>query len=59
VRGYAFPVPIVIRKVGGGYVAQVTPPHGNGSGWRTASPVDRDRLVSKLEKLGGHPNRYR
>jgi hypothetical protein len=47
-------VPIVIRKVSGGYEAEVTPPHGQARVWETASPMSRDDLISALRDRGCH-----
>jgi hypothetical protein len=46
---------IKITRVGLLYEAEVSPPHGNGSRWKTDCPVDAEDLVRSLRKLGCHP----
>jgi len=45
---------IVIKKVKEGYLAKVTPPHGKGSDWENADPLNCDELIDELFKLGCH-----
>jgi len=45
---------ITIRKVDAGYLAIVTPPHGHGSNWKTASPTTSEQLIQELLSLGCH-----
>ena len=45
-------MPIVIRKIEGGYTGQVTPPHAEA--WQTEQPVTASELVSALRELGCH-----
>jgi len=47
-------MPILIRKDGGLYRADVTPPHRQQS-WSTPVPVERPALVEQLSTLGCQP----
>ena len=47
-------MPITIEKVPGGYLARVTPPHGNGRSWASEHPQTADALVADLLKQGCH-----
>jgi hypothetical protein len=47
-------VPIVIRRTGESYVAEVTPPHGEGKPWSSPHPMTRDDLVAALRQIGCH-----
>jgi hypothetical protein len=44
---------ISIQKTGGGYSAQVTPPHGDYP-WATEQPISVRDLVAALRALGCH-----
>lgn len=46
-------MPITIKKIDGGYVAEVTHPHG-GAAWTTPAPLTADALVSELQARGCH-----
>lgn len=45
---------IKIEKINGGYKAEVTPPHGNGSNWKTTVAMSSDEIIKKLLNLGCH-----
>ena len=45
---------IKIEKVDGGYVARVTPPHGDGRPWASDHPQSADALVAELQRRGCH-----
>jgi hypothetical protein len=45
---------ITIEKVGTGYLAKVTPPHGNSSNWKADRPMSREQLIQQLISLGCH-----
>jgi len=45
-------VPIVIRKVEGGFIAHVSPPHGQE--WHSVEPSSRDEVVAQLRALACH-----
>lgn len=45
---------ITIEKIGEGYVAKVTPPHGNSSNWETQAPLAPEHLIQELLGLGCH-----
>ena len=45
---------IEIRRVDGLYEAEVTPPHGNRSLWRSPQPMTRIELIDALRDLGCH-----
>lgn len=47
-------MPITIRRVGETYLAEVTPPHGDGVSWSSPRPVGRDDLVAALRQMGCH-----
>jgi hypothetical protein len=47
-------MPIVIQKVNGQYVGDVTPPHGGGVPWSAAEPMSRDALIAALVARGCH-----
>lgn len=47
-------MPIEIRRVGGLYEAEVTPPHGSGHEWSTPKPMSANDLDKKLFELGCH-----
>ena len=47
-------MPITIEKVSGGYLAQVTPPHGDGRVWASEHPQTAEALVVDLLKRGRH-----
>jgi hypothetical protein len=47
-------MPIVIRKDGEFYMAEVTPPHGQGVAWSTPQPMSRDELIEALRERGCH-----
>lgn len=47
-------MPIVIRKSGNLYAAEVTPPHGGGVPWTTDEPLDRESLIAALRVRGCH-----
>jgi hypothetical protein len=45
---------ITVSKIGEGYMAKVTPPHGNGSNWESHTPLTSAQLIQKLLALGCH-----
>jgi len=45
---------INIKKTGGKYTAEVTPPHGNNSNWVTNVPLSCNDLIKRLNQLGCH-----
>lgn len=45
---------IRIERIGGLYMARVTPPHGSGLFWRSERPVDARELVDQLLARGCH-----
>jgi hypothetical protein len=47
-------MPIVIERVTDGYIADVTPPHGPGTIWRTSHPLPLDALIRALQAIGCH-----
>jgi hypothetical protein len=47
-------MPITIEKVDGGYVARVTPPHGDGVPWESEHPQSAEALASELLSRGCH-----
>lgn len=47
-------MPIRIKRGGGGYSAEVTPPHGRDSTWASSSPMKLDVLIERLRSLGCH-----
>ena len=47
-------MPIVIRKSGQLYTAEVIPPHGRGIPWVTARPLERSALIQGLRETGCH-----
>jgi hypothetical protein len=47
-------MPISIRRIGDGYVATVTPPHGENTTWSAAEPMTRGDLIDQLRSLGCH-----
>lgn len=46
-------MPIEIQKDGDGYIATVTPPHGNGATWRSPA-LSQAALIAELQRLGCH-----
>lgn len=47
-------MPVVIRRTGESYVAEVTPPHGEGEPWSSPHLMSRDDLVEALRRIGWH-----
>ena len=47
-------VAITITKVGDRYSAEVTPPHGGGVPWQSATPMHANALVAELVSHGCH-----
>lgn len=48
-------MPITITHVDqDSYTAHVTPPHGNGTEWRSQEPMTRPELYNELVRLGCH-----
>jgi hypothetical protein len=48
-------VSITVRKVSAdGYVAEVSPPHGDVE-WKTDEPLSQEDLMRQLETLNSHP----
>ena len=47
-------MPIKIERVEGGYLAHVTPPHGNGRHWTSEYPQPAEALVAELQSRGCH-----
>jgi hypothetical protein len=47
-------MPIEIEKLEGGYVARVTPPHGQGREWTSETPQPAEVLIADLQALGCH-----
>jgi hypothetical protein len=45
---------IRICKVDGGYLAEITPPHGRGVPWRLDEPRSKDKLIKILKARGCH-----
>ena len=45
---------IRIEKVDGGYVARVTPPHGDGHSWTSERPQTAKALAAELQSRGCH-----
>jgi hypothetical protein len=48
-------MPIVIKRSGDRYEAEVTPPHGRGVPWSSSEPMTRDELSEALQARGCHP----
>jgi hypothetical protein len=46
---------IRITKLDGGYVAEVTPPHGGSTPWGIGDPRSADDLIALLRDRGCHP----
>lgn len=54
-RGSRLPLmAVTIEKVDGGYVARVTPPHGDGQPWASDRPQSAEALASELLARGCH-----
>jgi hypothetical protein len=47
-------VAIRITKADSGYEAELSPPHGGGTIWRTSGPLGRDALIAVLRDRGCH-----
>jgi hypothetical protein len=47
-------MPIRIDRVGDGYVAEVTPPHGGGIAWASPAPLAAEELARELTDRGCH-----
>jgi len=47
-------MPIEIEKVDGGYLARVTPPHGNDRAWASKHPQPAEALIAELQVRGCH-----
>lgn len=45
---------IQVQRRGKLFTAEVTPPHGNGTPWRSPRPMTVGELVDELRKLGCH-----
>jgi hypothetical protein len=45
---------VTIRRIGDGYLAEVTPPHGGGTAWTTPAPIGAEELVRELTSRGCH-----
>ena len=45
---------ILISRATGGYLAEVTPPHGRGVPWTSPEPLDVPELVHELLRHGCH-----
>ena len=45
---------IAITRVRDRYLAEVTPPHGGGIAWTTASPLGATELIRELMSRGCH-----
>jgi hypothetical protein len=45
---------ITIEKVDGGYIAHVTPPHGDGRPWVSEHPLPAEALAAELHSRGCH-----
>lgn len=45
---------IRIERQGDCYVAEVTPPHGQGRHWASPHPMSVDQLIGELQSLGCH-----
>ena len=45
---------INIQKINDRYIAEVTPPHGKNSHWKSAKPMPADSLIKELLNLGCH-----
>lgn len=52
--GHSSLVPIRVWMVDDRYMADVTPPHGDGTPWRSQAPMGVDALVNALRDLGCH-----
>lgn len=47
-------MPIEIWRVETGFLAHVTPPHGNGVEWQSTTPMDAEALIDALRDRGCH-----
>jgi len=45
---------VKILRVEGGYLARVTPSHGDDTSWTTDQPMSQRALINKLAEIGFH-----